>query len=44
EAYQLALNKFKKHIDQHQILSLFKAIQCFDPYYFYSQQSQQNIK
>ncbi|CAG8500199.1 6918_t:CDS:2, partial [Scutellospora calospora] len=43
EAYQSALNKFKKHIDQHQTLPLFKAIQCFDPYYFHSQQSRQNI-
>ena len=33
EAYQLAFNKLKKHIDYHSALSLFKAIQCFDSHY-----------
>jgi hypothetical protein len=43
EAYQLALKKFKKHIDQHPTLLLFKAIQCFDPQYLHSQQARQDI-
>lgn len=43
EAYQLAFNKFKKHIDQHPALSLFKAIQCFDPRFIHIQQSRHNI-
>jgi hypothetical protein len=43
EAYQLALNKLKKHIDHHSALPLFKAIQCFDPRYIHAQQHHCNI-
>jgi hypothetical protein len=43
EAYQLAFNKFKKHIDYHSALPLFKAIQCFDPRYIRAQQCHYNI-
>lgn len=43
EAYQLALNKLKKHVDKHSALPLFKAIQCFDPRFIRIQQNRQNI-
>ena len=43
KAYQLALDKLKKHIDRHSTLSLFKAIQCFDPRFIQVQQYWQNI-
>jgi hAT family C-terminal dimerisation region len=44
EAFQLALNKFKKHVDHHPALSLFKAIQCFDPQYMQANQERHNIQ
>ena len=43
EAYQLAFNKLKKHIDNNLALPLFKAIQCFDPHYIRAQQHHYNI-
>ncbi|GBC02652.1 hypothetical protein RclHR1_04730013 [Rhizophagus clarus] len=33
EAFQIALIKLKKHIDNHPTLPVFNAIQCFDPCY-----------
>ena len=43
EAYQLTLNKLKKHIDHHSALPLFKAIQYFNPHYIHAQQHHCNI-
>ena len=31
EAFKLSLDKFKKHIENHPAVPLFKAIRCFDP-------------
>src|SRR5215216_7543816 len=36
EAFKLSLEKFKKHIENHPAVSLFKAIRCFDPCYIQS--------
>ncbi|CAJ0625625.1 4167_t:CDS:2 [Entrophospora sp. SA101] len=32
EAFKLSLDKFKKHIENHPAVPLFKAIRCFDPH------------
>jgi hypothetical protein len=31
EAFKLSLEKFKKHVENHPAVPLFKAIRCFDP-------------
>ena len=36
EAFKLSLEKFKKHIENHPAVPLFKAIRCFDPCYIQS--------
>ena len=36
EAFKLSLDKFKKHIENHPAVPLFKAIRCFDPHYIQS--------
>jgi hypothetical protein len=36
EAFKLSLDKFKKHIENHPAVPLFKAIRCFDPRYIQS--------
>ena len=35
-AFVLAYEKYEKHISNHPALSLFKAIQCFDPRFIQS--------
>ena len=43
EAYQLALDKWNKHIQHHLALPLFRDIQCFDPRFIHTQINRQNI-
>lgn len=43
EAFQLALDKFNKHIDFHSTFKLFEAIQCFDPFYIHISTRRHNI-
>ena len=43
QAYQLALNKWNKHIQHHSALPLFRDIQCFDPRFIRTQINRQNI-
>lgn len=43
QAYQLALDKWNKHIRQHSALPLFRNIQCFDPRFVRAQVNRQNI-
>jgi hypothetical protein len=43
QAYQLALDKWNKHIQHHSALPLFRDIQCFDPRFIRMQINRQNI-
>ncbi|CAG8466033.1 17633_t:CDS:2 [Cetraspora pellucida] len=43
EAYKLAWNKFKKHIDRHNVLSLFRAIRCFDSKFIQAQNNRHSL-
>ena len=43
QAYQLALDKWNKHIQHHSALPLFRDIQCFDPRFIRTQINRQNI-
>lgn len=43
QAYQIALNKWNKHIQHHSALPLFRDIQCFDPRFIHAQINRQNI-
>ena len=43
QAYQLALDKWNKHIQHHSALPLFRDIQCFDPRFIHTQINRQNI-
>jgi len=43
-AFVLAYEKFEKHISNHPALSLFKAIQCFDPRFIQSNTAYHNME
>jgi len=43
QAYQVALNKWNKHIQHHSALPLFRDIQCFDPRFIRVQTNRQDI-
>ena len=43
EVYKQALIKFKKHIDRHNALPLFRSIQCFDPKYIQAQSNRHDL-
>ena len=43
-AFVLAYEKYEKHISNHPALSLFKAIQCFDPRFIQSNSSNHNME
>lgn len=43
EAFQLAYDKFKKHVDNHSALPIFKATRCFDPRYMQAQIERHDI-
>ena len=44
EAFVLANEKCEKHLSRHPALSLFKAIQCFDPRFIQSNTAYHNIE
>ena len=43
-AFVLAYEKYEKHISNHPALSLFKAIQCFDPRFIQSNTAYHNME
>src|SRR5437868_5005916 len=43
EAFQLALAKFDKHINNNSAISIFNTIRCFDPYFIQLQLYYHNI-
>ena len=43
-AFVLAYEKYEKHISNHSALSLFKAIQCFDPRFIQSNTAYHNME